>query len=744
MVATLGPASWTEEMIPKMIESGVNIFRMNCSHRRGGQFEEVYPRIRKHAKALGKKVEVLGDLQGPKFRNGEIDPSIESGIVELVNGQEIEFGIMKNDTDFTTPTRMTMAATTEQVALVKGCFVGLEILLEDGIKAMEVTEIVSESEVKCKITRGGKHKARKGINVPDLEIECAALTAKDVEDAEYLLQLDPPCEYICISFPQKGADIQELIDIMDRMKVPADKRPKICPKIEKPQALTNLEEIMALSQSLMVARGDLGVEMGIERCIFAQKLMIRDAKRKGLYPIINATQMMESMIDNPVPTRAEAADVFNAVMDGADAVMLSGEAATGKYPCETVKAQAAIALEAESVQHYFKTPEEVIQTDLVAEAGNKKQETDDTKRTTLVVATLGPASWTEEMIPKMIESGVNIFRMNCSHRRGGQFEEVYPRIRKHAKALGKKVEVLGDLQGPKFRNGEIDPSIESGIVELVNGQEIEFGIMKNDTDFTTPTRMTMAATTEQVALVKGCFVGLEILLEDGIKAMEVTEIVSESEVKCKITRGGKHKARKGINVPDLEIECAALTAKDVEDAEYLLQLDPPCEYICISFPQKGADIQELIDIMDRMKVPADKRPKICPKIEKPQALTNLEEIMALSQSLMVARGDLGVEMGIERCIFAQKLMIRDAKRKGLYPIINATQMMESMIDNPVPTRAEAADVFNAVMDGADAVMLSGEAATGKYPCETVKAQAAIALEAESVKKFFSPALKAPQ
>jgi pyruvate kinase len=381
---------------------------------------------------------------------------------------------------------------------------------------------------------------------------------------------------------------------------------------------------------------------------------------------------------------------------------------------------------------------------VTAEAGNKKQETDDSKRRTLVVATLGPASWTEEMIPKMIESGVNIFRMNCSHRRGGQFEEVYPRIRKHAKALGKKVEVLGDLQGPKFRNGEIDPSIESGIVELVTGQVIEFGIMKNDTDFTTPTRMTMAATTEQVALVEGCFVGLDILLEDGIKAMEVTEIVSKSEVKCKITRGGKHKARKGINVPDLEIQCAALTAKDVEDAEYLLQLDPPCEYICISFPQKKADIQELIDIMDRMKVPADKRPKICPKIEKPQALTNLEGIMELSQSLMVARGDLGVEMGIERCIFAQKLMIRDAKRKGLYPIINATQMMESMIENPVPTRAEAADVFNAVMDGADAVMLSGEAATGKYPCETVKAQAAIALEAESVKKFFSPALKAPQ
>jgi len=368
------------------------------------------------------------------------------------------------------------------------------------------------------------------------------------------------------------------------------------------------------------------------------------------------------------------------------------------------------------------------------------QETDDSKRKTLITATLGPASWTEEMVPKMIAAGVNIFRMNCSHRRSGVLEEVYPRLRRHAKEMGKEIAVLGDLQGPKFRNGEIDPSIEEQYVTLTKGEIIEFAIAKDDADLTKQGRMTMSATIEQVALLKGCKVGLEILLEDGIKAMKVTEVISETEVKCEITRGGKHKARKGINVPDLEIDCAALTAKDIEDAEFCLTLDPPLEYICISFPQKGADIQELIDVMDRLKIPAEKRPKICPKIEKPQALDNLAEIMALSQSLMVARGDLGVEMGIERCTFAQKLMIKQAKEAGLYPIICATQMMESMIESPVPTRAEASDVFNAVLDGSDSVMLSGESATGAYPAEAVAAQAAIALEAESVMQYFSSAL----
>merc|ERR1712178_596692 len=233
-----------------------------------------------------------------------------------------------------------MKSTVEQNALMKAAKVGITLLIEDGLMAVEVIEKLSDTELKVKVVRGGKLKARKGVNVPDVEIDCPALTVKDIEDAEYLLGLDPPCEYICISFVQKGQDCQELIDIMDRMNVPQEKRPKICPKIEKPQAFTNIEGIIAKSQALMVARGDLGVELGVYRTPFAQKLLITKAKKAGLF-VINATQIVESMIEQPVPTRAEVSDICNAVWDGADAVMLSGEAASGKFPLEAVMAEAS-------------------------------------------------------------------------------------------------------------------------------------------------------------------------------------------------------------------------------------------------------------------------------------------------------------------------------------------------------------------------------------------------------------------
>eukprot|EP00429_Kryptoperidinium_foliaceum_P018763 CAMPEP_0176041534 /NCGR_PEP_ID=MMETSP0120_2-20121206/20602_1 /TAXON_ID=160619 /ORGANISM="Kryptoperidinium foliaceum, Strain CCMP 1326" /LENGTH=309 /DNA_ID=CAMNT_0017374937 /DNA_START=18 /DNA_END=943 /DNA_ORIENTATION=- len=309
-----------------------------------------------------------------------------------------------------------MKPTIEQKALIKACKVDTTLLIEDGIMEVKVIEKCSETELKVQVVRGGKLKARKGVNVPDCEIDCAALTEKDIEDAEYLLKLEPPCEYICVSFAQKGQDLQELIDIMDRLEIPAEKRPKICPKIEKPQAFNNIEGIIEKSQALMVARGDLGVELGVYRVPFAQKLLIQRAKQAGLF-VITATQMVESMILAPVPTRAEVSDLANAVFDGTDAVMLSGEAASGNFPLEAVMAEASAVREAESVKHRVKQscpfvavggasprplrPAKVLNCEMAL----KRQETDHSKRRVQVVASLGPSSWSEEMIPKMIEAG---------------------------------------------------------------------------------------------------------------------------------------------------------------------------------------------------------------------------------------------------------------------------------------------------------------------------------------------------
>ena len=220
----------------------------------------------------------------------------------------------------------------------------MTLLLDDGLMEIEVVSRESPSSVTCKIVVGGNLKSRKGINVPELQIACSALTVKDREDAKYLLSQG--VDYIALSFAQKGQDIQELIDIMDAEGVPQDARPAIIPKIEKPAALRNIDEILALSGGLMVARGDLGVELGLHRVPFAQKFLIRKGNEAGKF-VITATQMMESMIENAVPTRAEVSDVANAIFDGTDAVMLSGESAMGAHPARVVEWMGKIIAESE-------------------------------------------------------------------------------------------------------------------------------------------------------------------------------------------------------------------------------------------------------------------------------------------------------------------------------------------------------------------------------------------------------------
>jgi len=292
--------------------------------------------------AAGRDVKILGDIQGPKFR---CSLTVDDVPVPLAKGEVVEFGLAEYDADLTRPGRITLTPTTEQTALVRGLTPGMTLLLDDGFMEVLVRERLSENLVTAEVVVGGNLKSRKGINVPQLQIDCSALTVKDREDAAYLLSMG--VDYIALSFAQKAADIQELIDLMDEQGVPAHLRPSIIPKIEKPQALENIDEILALSGGLMVARGDLGVELGLHRVPFAQKFLVRKANAAGKF-CITATQMMESMIENVVPTRAEVSDVANAIFDGTDAVMLSGESAMGVDPENTVQWMGRIISQAES------------------------------------------------------------------------------------------------------------------------------------------------------------------------------------------------------------------------------------------------------------------------------------------------------------------------------------------------------------------------------------------------------------
>lgn len=277
-------------------------------------------------------------------------------------------------------------------------------------------------------------------------------------------------------------------------------------------------------------------------------------------------------------------------------------------------------------------------------------ELDGLDRVGKIVATLGPASQTPEMLEALIKAGVDVFRLNSSHRRPGQFEELIPNIRRLAKAAGREVKILGDIQGPKFR---CSMTLDDAPVALEDGSTVEFCLAEGDDDVTRAGRITLSPTTEQTALLRGLEPGMRVLLDDGFMEVKVLKRNSASSVSVQVVVGGGLKSRKGINVPTLQIDCAALTLKDREDAQFLLTCPGGVDYIAISFAQKAGDIQEVIDIMDKLELPTSERPAIIPKIEKPAALANIDEILSLSDGLMVARGDLGVELGLHRVPFAQ-------------------------------------------------------------------------------------------
>ncbi|MBT1705487.1 pyruvate kinase [Chryseosolibacter indicus] len=319
---------------------------------------------------------------------------------------------------------------------------------------------------------------------------------------------------------------------------------------------------------------------------------------------------------------------------------------------------------------------------------------------TKIVATVGPASNSKDMLRNLIQEGVDVFRLNFSHGSHEDHLKVIKAVRELNEELGCRVSLLQDLQGPKIRVQEVQPDT---VIE--RGQELTI---------TTKQLLGNAqiVSTSYTLLPNDVNIGDMILVDDGKIELKVKS-VKGIDVVTEVVYGGPLKSRKGINLPFTKVTAPSLTEKDLKDLEFGLKND--VDWIALSFVRKADDIHELRKIIDSN----NSQSKIVAKIEKPEALSNIDEIIAATDAVMVARGDLGVEIWLEEVPMVQKMLVEKCNRAGK-PVIVATQMMESMIENPRPTRAETNDVANAVMDGADAVMLSAETAAGKYPIEVIR------------------------
>lgn len=323
IVATLGPATSSYEQIRAIIDAGVDVARMNLSHGSYEVHEGVYQNVRKAASDSGRAIAVLVDLQGPKIRLGKF----EGGPYELAEGD-----IFKITTEDVVGTRELVGTTFK--GLPQDVKPGDPLLIDDGKVRVEVIE-TDGTVVTTKVVVAGPVSNNKGINLPGVAVNVPALSEKDEADLRWGLELG--ADLIALSFVRNAADITRVHEIMDEV----GRRVPVVAKIEKPQAVDHLEEIIEAFDAIMVARGDLGVELPLEAVPIVQKKAVEIARRLAK-PVIVATQMLESMIHSPVPTRAETSDVANAVLDGTDAVMLSGETSVGEYPVVTVKTMARI------------------------------------------------------------------------------------------------------------------------------------------------------------------------------------------------------------------------------------------------------------------------------------------------------------------------------------------------------------------------------------------------------------------
>lgn len=340
-------------------------------------------------------------------------------------------------------------------------------------------------------------------------------------------------------------------------------------------------------------------------------------------------------------------------------------------------------------------------------------------RKTKIVATIGPASSSYDKLVELYNSGVNVFRLNFSHGRQDDHEQVINRIVQLNAEHNAHISILADLQGPKLRTG----LMQNNAVELIEGKTI-----KVTSEEVIGTKEIISVTYEKLS--SDLKVGEYILIDDGKLELKVTEILNNKTVLCTVTAGGILSSKKGFNLPNTNISLPSLTEKDLSDLAFIMQ--QPVNWIALSFVRTSTDIDELRDIIQKHRSPL----KIVAKIEKPEAVKNIDSIIEATDAVMIARGDLAVEVPMEEMPLIQKNIIEKCIQNSK-PVIIATQVMESMIDMSRPTRAEITDVANGVLDGADAIMLSGETSVGKNPAKVVQTIAKIIDRTEQEDEIYN-------
>lgn len=333
IVCTIGPATECEKSLESLVNAGMNVMRLNFSHGDFAEHQLRVDNIHKVIKKTGKQVAIMQDLSGPKIRTGET----EKGIITLVEGENIILTVDK------------IVGNEKKISInyplfAKEVKVGDPVLMHDGKKKLEVVAI-NGNDVTCKILVGGEMKDRRGINLPGSDLSVSSITEKDRTDIQFGIKNN--VDFFALSFVRRPEDITELRGILEQAKFDA----RIIAKIETPQSLECIDEIIKLADGIMVARGDLAIEIPAEDVPLVQKMIIQKCNQAGK-PVITATQMLESMINSPVPTRAEVSDIANAILDGTDAIMLSEETTLGQYPVKAVQMMAKIAERIEKDPHY--------------------------------------------------------------------------------------------------------------------------------------------------------------------------------------------------------------------------------------------------------------------------------------------------------------------------------------------------------------------------------------------------------